>query len=216
MQELTPELLQGIPKNGPTDPIEYYSRPFVGALFRERINRGLRLIPNRTYSRALEVGYGSGGLLLSLSHLTKDLHGIDLDANPESVRAMLAARGCRAALIQGSVLALPYENNSFELIVCFSVFEHLTEYKRALAEVRRVLAPGGCFLLGMPTVSPLMTRLFEAIGHNTIDDIHITTPRMICDAFAPIGFRLAASSFLDIPMRRPFGLRLYHNWLLTK
>ena len=40
MIELSPELLQGIPKNGPTDPIEYYRKPLVGRVFRERINRG--------------------------------------------------------------------------------------------------------------------------------------------------------------------------------
>ena len=42
MIELQPHMLEGIPQNGPTDPIEYYKRPIIGRLFRERINRGLR------------------------------------------------------------------------------------------------------------------------------------------------------------------------------
>jgi len=47
MIELQPHMLEGIPQNGPTDPIEYYKRPIIGRLFRERINRGLRLLPCR-------------------------------------------------------------------------------------------------------------------------------------------------------------------------
>jgi hypothetical protein len=37
MIELSAELLRGIPKNGPTDPIEYYRKPLVGRVFRERM-----------------------------------------------------------------------------------------------------------------------------------------------------------------------------------
>ena len=38
---------------------------------------------------------------------------------------------------------MPYESASFDLVFCFSVFEHLREYERGLAEVARVLKPGG-------------------------------------------------------------------------
>ncbi|HVS52485.1 MAG TPA: class I SAM-dependent methyltransferase [Opitutaceae bacterium] len=216
MDRITLELIAGVPKNGPTDPIDYYRRPVVGRLFRRRINLGLELLPARRFSRALEVGYGSGGLLLALAGSVDELHGIDLDAEPESVRRMLVARGRRATLVQGTVDVLPYAENSFELIVCFSVFEHLADYRRALGEVQRVLAPGGLFLLGMPAVNRTMEYLFRAIGHSTINDIHITTPRLIRAALAPAGFRLVAYRPLDVPLPPPFGLRVYHNWLLEK
>lgn len=216
MEELTLENIRGIRQNGATDPIEYYRRPLVGALFRSRINLGLRLIPQRPFRKALEVGYGSGSLLGVLSGGVDELHGIDLDADPVEATRLLKERGHIAHLQQGSVYALPYETGVFDLIVSFSVFEHLHDYPRALAEVHRVLAPGGCFLLGMPAVSPLMTRLFQMIGHNTIDDHHVTSPAMITRAFAPAGFRIQSTGFLDFPASRPFGLRLYNNWLLTK
>ncbi|MEI9951392.1 MAG: hypothetical protein WDO74_21065 [Pseudomonadota bacterium] len=60
MLTLTPHMLRGFPKNGPTDPIEYYRKPMVGRLFLERINRGLSLLPNRRFARALEIGFGAG------------------------------------------------------------------------------------------------------------------------------------------------------------
>ena len=188
MIELQPHMLEGIPQNGPTDPIEYYKRPLIGRLFRERINRGLRMLPEKRYARVLEVGYGAGAVQLALAPNVDELHGIDLDAEPASVTQLLASRGVRSQLQQGSVYDLPYESGYFDLVVTFSVFEHLHEYPRALTEIYRVLTPGGLFLLGMPSVNKLM----EA------------------------GFHRVRQSFLDFPPRSPLHVRLYHTWLLEK
>jgi len=214
--ELTPEVLQGLPKNGPTDPIEYYRRPFVGRIFRERINLGLRLLPERRFPRALELGYGAGAVLLSLAAGVDELHGLDLDADPEQVTALLESRGARATLRQGSVYELPYDNDSFDLAVSFSMFEHLHEYAKGLAEVTRVLKPGGLFLLGMPSVNRLMEAGFLAIGFKGINDHHVTTPEQVERAFAGAGLRLLSKAALDLPFKRPLGARVYHDWLLTK
>ena len=216
MLELTVAMLQGIPKNGPTDPIEYYRRPLVGRIFRERINRGLRLLPERRFARALEVGYGSGAVLLSLAPGVDELHGLDLDADPKVVTSILESRGMKADLRQGSVYELPYESNSFDLAVSFSMFEHLHEYPKGLAEVARVLRPGGLFLLGMPAVNRLMEAGFLAIGFKGINDHHVTTPAQVERAFEPAGLRLVSKAALDLPLRRPLGARVYYDWLLEK
>lgn len=213
---ITPELLEGLPKNGPTDPIEFYRRPFVGWLYRERINRGFELLPARRFSRALEVGYGAGAVLLALSPLVDELHGIDLDADPVPVQAILTRRHCSAKLQRGSVLNLPYGDGEFDLVFSFSVFEHLHEYKKALSEVARVLKPGGLFLLGMPSVNKLMEAGFLAIGFKGINDHHVTTPQQVAAAFDGAGFTLKGSRFLDFPGPVPLGMRLYYNWLLEK
>jgi SAM-dependent methyltransferase len=216
MLELTVDMLQGIPKNGPTDPIEYYRKPLVGHIFRERINRGLRLLPERRFGRALEIGYGSGAVLLSLAPAVDDLHGLDLDADPSIASSILAARGLSATLRQGSVYELPYETASFDLAVSFSMFEHLHEYAKGLAEVRRALKPGGLFLLGMPAVNRLMEAGFLAIGFKGINDHHVTTPAQVERAFEGAGLRLVSKAALDLPLRRPLGARVYYDWLLEK
>jgi SAM-dependent methyltransferase len=216
MIELQPHMLAGIPQNGPTDPIEYYKRPLIGRLFRERINRGLRLLPERRFGRVLEVGYGAGAVQLALAGSTDELHGIDLDADPEAVTQLLAARAVRSQLLRGSVYELPYGDAYFDLIVSFSVFEHLHEYPKALAEVRRVLKPGGLFLLGMPSVNKLMEAGFHAIGFGDINDHHVTTPANVERAWPAAGLRLVQASFLDFPPRLPLSVRLYHTWLLER
>jgi len=215
MFELTRAMIDGLPRNGPTDPIEYYRRPLVGWLFRERINRGLRLLPPRRFGAALEVGYGAGAVQLALAGGVDELHGLDLDADPGAVAPLLEARGCRPRLVRGSVYELPYADASFDLVVSFSVFEHLREFERGLGEVARVLRPGALFLLGMPSVNRLMEAAFLAIGFKGIDDHHITTPAAVAARFDAAGFRVARSTGLDV-LRPPLGMRLYHNWLLER
>ena len=216
MIELSSEVLRGIPKNGPTDPIEYYRKPVVGRVFRERINRGLRLLPERRFERALELGYGAGAVLSSLASGVDELHGLDLDADPALVQPLLAARGYHADLRQGSVYELPYADASFDLVVSFSMFEHLHEYEKGLSEVARVMRPGGLFLLGMPAVNKLMEAAFLAIGFKGINDHHVTTPRQVARAFAGAGLRRVGFAAIDLPFRSPFGVRLYYDWLLEK
>jgi SAM-dependent methyltransferase len=216
MAKLTANMLKGIPQNGPTDPINYYRRPLIGPIYRERINLGLRLLPQGRFGQALEVGYGAGAVLLALAPDVDALHGIDLDADPEVATASLATRGFRATLKRGSVYELPYDSASFDLIVSFSMFEHLAEYSKGLLEIARVLRPGGSFLLGMPAVNKLMEAAFLAIGFKGIDDHHITTPAQVSGAFGDAGLRVTRHSTLDLPLRAPLGTPVYYVWLLEK
>lgn len=213
MLKLTPSILEGLPKTGPTDPIEYYRQPLVGWIFRERINIGLRLLGDRTYGRALEVGYGAGAVLLTIAPQVKELFGIDLDAKPEPVHQLLGLRGLKAELAQGSVYELPYPDGSFDLVVSYSVFEHLHEYPKALAEIARTLKPGGQFLLGMPSVNRMMEVGFRLIGFKGIEDHHVTTPASVARTFSKAGLRVVRSQTLDLPVR---PIRLYYTWLLEK
>lgn len=211
MPQLRRGALEGLPKNGRTDPIQYYRRPLVGYLFRERINMGLRMLGEQRFDAALEVGYGAGAVLLTLAPNVRSLHGIDLDAEPGPVMKMLDAKGFSADLQKGSVYELPYEAEAFDLVVCYSVFEHLHEYERGLEEVRRVLKPGGLFLLGMPAVNRTMSRLFDLIGHRNIDDDHVTTPAEVAARFGAQGFVVEGQKNLGLPRRGP---ALYYTWSL--
>lgn len=216
MFELTSDLLEGLPKNGPTDPIEYYRRPLVGGLFRRRINLGLSMLGDARFGRAMEVGYAAGAVQLALASGVDELHGLDLDADVESVSRLLASRGISAELKQGSVYELPYPAQSMDLVVCFSVFEHLAEYKTALAEVHRVLKTGGLFLLGMPAVNKMMEAGFYFLGFKGIEDHHITTPAQVEAEFRATGYSVVAEKHLYFPFASPVSPRLYNNWLLRR
>jgi ubiquinone/menaquinone biosynthesis C-methylase UbiE len=210
--QLTLNLLEGLVPNGPTDPIAYYRRPLFGWFFRERINLGLRMIAGRRYAKALEIGYGAGAVLLAIAAGVDEIQGIDRDADPAPIQEWLNRHGRDARLIRGTVYQLPYQTAEFDLVLSFSVFEHLQWYEQGLREVARVLKPGGGFLLGMPAVNPMMKIGFRALGFKSITEHHITTPGAVVRAFDRAGLRVARHAQLRlIP-----GLPLYYNWLLEK
>jgi len=55
-------------------------------------------------------------------------------------------------LVPGSLYAMPFAGSSFDLITCSMVMEHLDEPQRAVAEITRVLAPGGAVVINTPNL----------------------------------------------------------------
>ena len=214
--EITLDIVQRFPTSGPTDPIAYYRRPLTGWLFRERINLGLRMLRGLRFASALEVGYGAGAVQVPLHAIADDVHGIDLDADPVPVTALLSTLGVKSTLRQGSVYELPYDDGAFDLVVSFSVFEHLHDFERALEEVRRTLRPGGRFLLGMPAVNKMMGASFHAIGFRDIDHHHVTTPQQVQARFGAHGLRVERSARLNLPVPSAPGVPVYYDWLLRR
>lgn len=212
--QITLDTIKRFPKNGPTDPIRYYAQPVTGWLFRERVNLGLRLLGDRRYGRVLEVGYGSGAVLTALAQVADSLEGVDLDADPTVAQRTLDVFSVRADLRQGNAYALPYDDARFDLVASFSTFEHLHEYERALREVRRVMAPRGHFLLGMPAVNLFMEAGFHAIGFKGINDHHVTTPQQVAASFSACGFRVVREARLTLPAPGFPGFPVYFDWLL--
>ncbi len=203
---------------GETDPIRYYTRPGIGWLFRRRIEMGLEMIPDLPDgARALEVGYGAGVVLYNLASRVRELHGLDLDADPLAVQERLHRLGVDAHLVKASVLDLKdaYADDYFDLIVCFSVMEHLADPGRALDEMWRILKPGGIALIGMPAVNRMMEYAFQAIGFKGIEDHHITTPSRVWGLIrsAPSRWQVRRRS---LPAGVPFRAALYNNFLLRK
>jgi SAM-dependent methyltransferase len=82
--------------------------------------------------------------------------GIDI-LRPQLIRNEEAAR-----LAQGDVTALPVATASADLVVCWDVLEHLPTPHLAIAEIARVLRPGGLAVLALPNIlslKGLVTRL---------------------------------------------------------
>lgn len=94
---------------------------------------------------ALDVGCGAGGTLTRLAARPEIDRVYGIDASPHALA--LAGRDNRLSL--GSVLNLPFADESFDLIVCFDVLQHLPSGgdRVAVAEIERVLRPGGIALV---------------------------------------------------------------------
>jgi SAM-dependent methyltransferase len=124
---------------------KYRSRnPVVRHLVGRFLHRVSELAALERPRRILEVGCGEG---IVLATLASRLPGTRLDGLELDGTALNAARTrCPGAtFVRGDACAVPFEDQSFDLVVCLEVLEHLPEPARALRELRRV-ARAGCLL----------------------------------------------------------------------
>ena len=118
------------------------------ALFHRNRARAVRGLVAR-YGEApfLDAGAGTG---LNLRWLPAGSVGIDI--NPRNV-AVLRDRLPGHRIVEGDIEDLPFADGSFGTVVCTEVLEHVPNPRQALAEFRRVLAPGGVLIGSVPSRS---------------------------------------------------------------
>ncbi len=180
--------------NNDVDPLRFYYTPVIGRVFAARLDVGLRLLDGwaAKFGRVLEVGYGSGLLLPTLASLTgpsghSELHGLDREPPPEGLLETLDRLGTHATLRQGELAQLPYADGYFDLVVAFSVLEHLrpAELPAALSQLARVCSNNGHLLVGCPAVHGAMNAAFAAIGFPDISNHHFSGLPHVLDAAEP-------------------------------
>ena len=97
--------------------------------------------------RVLDLGCGPGTISIGLAKTVEpgELHGIDIEESQiEMARAAASAGGHSNAVFQtGDVTDLPYGDASFDVAHCHAVLMHVPDTRAVLAEVKRVLKPGG-------------------------------------------------------------------------
>lgn len=97
--------------------------------------------------RLLEIGCSSGYLTRHYRGKTKQLVGFEI--NLSALRSA-RHRHPKAPLACGDVERLPFADNTFDAIVMLEVIEHTGSDVAAIAEIRRVLKPGGTLVLSTP------------------------------------------------------------------
>ncbi|MDA7541886.1 class I SAM-dependent methyltransferase [Gammaproteobacteria bacterium] len=109
----------------------------------------------------LDLGCGEGRHIFGVMEKFPDLKCIGLDPHIESLdkafeglKFLESISNTKTSFLSGSAYSLPFCDDSFDLVVCSEVLEHLHDYKDAIKEINRVLKPGGQFLASVPAEFP--------------------------------------------------------------
>jgi SAM-dependent methyltransferase len=96
--------------------------------------------------RVLEVGLGYGTLGQEIARRGAEYSGLDISVNPVGMmrhRLLMLGRPAEDRIIQGSALAMPFPDGSFDFVYSIGCLHHTGDLPRSISEVHRVLAPGG-------------------------------------------------------------------------
>jgi SAM-dependent methyltransferase len=205
----------------------------VRAYFDDDVRKGRRLLPDRTtasglgtfvkyccattlmaeegVARVLDVGCSVGSIeaLFHLRHPDRALEvtvdGIDI--SPEAIRHAEALQLPHCAFRAYDGAALPYAAGRFDLAVAIEVLEHVPDKARLLADLHRVLQPGGRLFLTTPNPQCWALRAEAAVERAARWSLGRPVPEK--DAFITLG---ALSALLRAIGFRPVGAGSQPIW----
>jgi 2-polyprenyl-6-hydroxyphenyl methylase/3-demethylubiquinone-9 3-methyltransferase len=124
--------------------IQYSFNPARVGYFKKKLFDELKLNPQG--KAALEVGCGGGILCEEIARMGFDVTGIDPSEHSLQIATSHAkASSLRINYTKGTGEALPCRDNSFDIVFCCDVLEHVRDVPKVISEIFRVLKPGGIF-----------------------------------------------------------------------
>jgi ubiquinone/menaquinone biosynthesis C-methylase UbiE len=107
-----------------------------------------------TGAKFLDVGCGAGyAMKKAAEELGCDCQGVDPDPGGHGVGRYSSHSTAGLRIVKGEAEALPFEADSFDVVYCSHVLEHVKDEHQSLLEMKRVLKPGGTLIIGMPTAA---------------------------------------------------------------
>ena len=106
----------------------------------------------------LDLGCGEGRHVIS-AYVDGDIHSVGGDLSLDDLRRTAQKfadfsepdnNAKSFGLSSANALSLPFADNTFDKIICSEVLEHIPDYRGALAEIERILKPGGLFCASVP------------------------------------------------------------------
>ncbi len=178
-------------------------------LLEQRLQRNNIRFPNLHNSRLLDQGCGGGRYTAAWKILgVKEAIGLDYSSTGlEDARARVGVAGFKnISFDEGSVLEMPYENSSFDIVFSNGVLHHTEDWEQGITELMRVLKPGGygwLYLIENPggifwdkieILRAIMKYVDKDFARGILKSLNIPTNRifyMLDHVMVPINTRLS-------------------------
>jgi len=193
-------------------PIERLQR----SIYQGRAMAVERMLPRK--GRVLDIGCGPGFLLREFRDREWEVHGTEFSAQS----AAHARDVLQLPISVGDVTSLKFQDGSFDAVVMWHVLEHLTDPQNTVAQVSRLLRPGGVFLCAVPNFGSAEARFTRGnwfhldvprhLNHFTVTALGalLTTHGFIVERASYLSLEYDYFSFTQSLLNR-LGLR--HNLL---
>lgn len=157
-----------------------------------------------TPKRILEIGSGRGAMVRELLNRGHQVTGTEVS----SEYSAYAHKEYQVELVPISTetTKLPFGDQSFDVVVSFDVFEHIPDTEGHIQEVRRILAPGGRYLLATPNKwTNIPFEIIKERSFTKYKEYHCSlhTYWALRRRFEQAGF---AVTFVAVPLVTPFFL----------
>ncbi len=168
------------------------AQPLNGLLHRAQVRFLNQVVRARSPARVLEIAPGPARLTAELDFRG---HGIAIDTSPAMLaraRDRLRAHGRDWSLLRANAFALPVAGHSVDLAFTLRFIRHfqLADRQRLYAQIRRVLVPGGVFVLdALNRAVSLPHRLQKGLDRYPIFDVLYDPPELVGELEAA-GFRV--------------------------
>lgn len=140
---------------------------------RERLAEIIKELAIKPGSRVLDVGTGTGVLLPFLVETVGPTGSIvALDIAEEMLARARAKNGDRnIEYVLGDITSTPFQEGTFDEIICNNTFPHLRDKPGALREMARILRPGGRVVICHPKSREAVNELHRSIGGVVANDL---------------------------------------------
>jgi len=161
-----------------------------------RIRKLLDLLGTETPARLLDVGCAGGELAALLATRGWRVHGVEAE---HALVQAASARGVDTRAVDLDRAPLPWSDGAFDAVVAAEVIEHVIDTDHLLAEIARVLRPGGALVVTTPNLASLENRLrlllgrypmWMDVGIEGAGHLRYYTPRMLRHQLARHGLRV--------------------------